>query len=389
MKKIFNIAAFAIAAVTVFTACNDDDTTVVYDPAANNLGIVSQETTFGAAPSSGTILVDATDPVTVTSNAGEWLTTEVEGNKITVNVAQNNSLDGRTGTLTITSGAKKTDISVIQSGAIFSLGDVSAIYSDDDANTFEYKVKANLPVTFTANDDFVTAEYDEATNTLTVKLTANETGHMRCSDISYTCGSVEGEISVSQCDFDKDLAGAYDLLYYKQDVLYGIAAEIKKTGSNYSLELPAFGFSIPVAYNSSNFSITLPAGSHVGDYGAYKVVIGITGEDGYVMWDSSISMTASFINGTLANGIRLTMAEFEDDGTYEGSTANGFGLLAFTKLPAKDDDFQGGLLWLDNPVLRRIDEMPSARSAVPAKARAHSEYNIPELKLTNNYRIRY
>lgn len=388
MKKIFSIAALAIAAVTMFTACNDDDTTVVYDPTANNLGIVSQETTFGAAPSSGTILVDATDPVTVTSNAGEWLTTEVEGNKITVSVAQNNSLDGRTGTLTIRSGAKQTDISVIQSGAIFSLGDVSAIYCDDNVNTFEYKVKANLPVTFTANDDFVTAEYNEATSTLTVKITANETGHMRCSDISYTCGTVEGEIPVSQCDFDKDLAGQYSLVYTDEGQLHAFGSVLKREGENYTLEIPNLGFSIPVAYNSENFSISVPGGSYIGDYSQYKVVLCISNTEGYVTWNSAVSVTASFINGTLPNGMRLTLAEFEDDGSYSGSTANGFGFGAFNQLPASGSpNFAGGLAWLEDPYLQRVDGTATL-SLAPARANSQSP-RIPELKLTNNYRIKY
>ena len=105
MKKIFSILALALATAMTFTACDDDDTVVV-DPTANALKVVSQTTSFGAAQSTGTIVVEASDPVTVTSNGGEWLTTSVSGNTVTVNAEQNNSLEGRTATLTLKSAAK-------------------------------------------------------------------------------------------------------------------------------------------------------------------------------------------------------------------------------------------------------------------------------------------
>ena len=347
MKKIFSILALALATAMTFTACDDDDTVIV-DPTANALKVVSQTTSFGAAQSTGTIVVEASDPVTVTSNGGEWLTTSVSGNTVTVNAEQNNSLEGRTATLTL----------------------------NDNARTLTYKVKSNLPVSFTPQDDFITTDYDAEDGTLTVSLTKNETGHMRSSAIIYTCGTINGVISVKQCDFAKDLAGDYRLLFTDPDdmKLYALAATLKKTGTNYTVEIPAYKFSVPVTFNTSDFSLTWAGGSYIGDYATYKVVTTIYTIDGYYSWGATRSMTATFDNGFLSDGSRVTLAEFEDNGSYPGRVCNTLGFDAYRAIPASSTNHVGYLLLMQDPYLMRVDEAPAA---APSKAPAQT----PDCKL--------
>lgn len=375
MKKIFSILALALATAMTFTACDDDDTVIV-DPTANALKVVSQTTSFGAAQSTGTIVVEASDPVTVTSNGGEWLTTSVSGNTVTVNAEQNNSLEGRTATLTLKAGGKTTDISVIQSGAIFIIDGLDNINVNDNARTLTYKVKSNLPVSFTPQDDFITTDYDAEDGTLTVSLTKNETGHMRSSAIIYTCGTINGVISVKQCDFAKDLAGDYRLLFTDPDdmKLYALAATLKKTGTNYTVEIPAYKFSVPVTFNTSDFSLTWAGGSYIGDYATYKVVTTIYTIDGYYSWGATRSMTATFDNGFLSDGSRVTLAEFEDNGSYPGRVCNTLGFDAYRAIPASSTNHVGYLLLMQDPYLMRVDEAPAA---APSKAPAQT----PDCKL--------
>lgn len=383
MKKIFSIMALALATAMTFTACDDDDTVVV-DPTANALKVVSQTTSFGAAQSTGTIVVDATDPVSVTSNAGEWLTTSVSGNTVTVNAEQNNSLEGRTATLTIQAGAKKTDISVIQSGAIFVFGGPEAISVNDNARTLTYSVKANLPVSFTSEADFISTEYNAEEGTVTIKLTKNDTGHMRSSAIIYTCGTINGVIPVKQCDFAKDLAGDYQLVFTDPDdmKLYALAATLKKTGTNYTVEIPAYKFSVPVTFNTSDFSLNWAAGSYIGDYSTYKVVTTIYTTDGYYSWGATRSMTATFDNGFLSNGSRVTLAEFEDNGSYPGRICNTLGFDAYRAIPASSTNHVGYLLLMEDPYLVRVDEAPSA---APSKAPAQMSDCKLEIKTSTKF----
>lgn len=339
MKKIFSIMALALATAMTFTACDDDDTVVV-DPTANALKVVSQTTSFGAAQSTGTIVVDATDPVSVTSNAGEWLTTSVSGNTVTVNAEQNNSLEGRTATLTIQAGAKKTDISVIQSGAIFVFGGPEAISVNDNARTLTYSVKANLPVSFTSEADFISTEYNAEEGTVTIKLTKNDTGHIREGAIAYTCGDLTDEIPVRQCDFAKDLAGDYQLRFFDTSTgnLMYVPSTLKKTGSNYSIEVPSMSISIPVQYDSSTFAITMHSGQKVGTF-KYQgkdydlVTVAWDTNAGYLTWAATMSVTAGFYTETLEDGTVATVAEFEDTGTWPGYTIDAMRIELFSGTP--------------------------------------------------------
>ena len=86
--------------------------------------------------------------------------------------------------------------------------------------------------------------------------------------------------------------------------------------------------------------------------------------------------------------MRRTLAEFEDDGSYEDSTANGFGFGAFNQLPASNrPNFQGGLAWLEDPYLQRVDG--TATLSLGTARMKSQEPGVPELKLNNNYKLKY
>lgn len=385
MKKIFSILALALATAMTFTACDDDDNVIV-DPTANALKVVSQTTSFGAAQSTGTIVVEASDPVTVTSNGGEWLTTSVSGNTVTVNAEQNNSLEGRTATLTLKAGGKTTDISVIQSGAIFIIDGIDNINVNDNARTLTYKVKSNLPVSFTSNDDFITINYDAETQTLTIKLAANNTGHIRNGSIQYTCGDITDEIAVAQCDFAKDLAGEYQLRYYNTSTgrLTYVPALLKKTGNNYSIDIANLSASIPVEYDSSKFTITMHAGQKVGTY-KYQgkdydmVTVAWDTTEGYLTWAATMSVTAGFYTETLEDGTVATIAEFLDTGTWPGYTIDAMRVELFSGTPYSSTTrakLMVTAFW--EPYLVRFDDPAGA----PAMRRVGAENEAPQFDIT-------
>lgn len=399
MKKIFSIFALAIITAAGFTACNDDDNEWV-DPNGDPLKVISNDTQFQAAASTGSVVVDTQDPVTVTSNDNGWVTTTVNGNTIEVAVEENRELDGRVATLTIKAGSKKTDVSIVQSGAIFKI-DLDHIYrSSNAAYTTTANVTANLPITFTTSGDWITATYDEGTGIVTIRLTANTTKHMRQGYVEYTCGNTTGRIPVKQCVFSTDIVGDYEFVFLNpsNNRYQYFAAKVAGTTSNCRIEIPALNFTIPVTYNTSTFTFTLAAGQQMGTYpidGVDHIVATVLWDtnEGYLTWDSSISISAEVQNGYLNNGDLVTIAQFEDNGSWSGYTVDALRLEAFTATPLSKNTRVGSLANMVEPYLLRTDvaasTSTSATSVKGMKMTTNVQPAAVKLQPADNVKIAY
>lgn len=374
MKKLFSIFALAIITAAGFTACNDDDNEWV-DPNGEPLKVISNETSFSAPASTGSIVVDTQDPVTVTSNDNGWVTTTVNGNTIEVAVEENLELEGRVATLTIKAGSKKTDVSIVQSGAIFKI-EIDHIYQNNSAKTLTYPVVANLPVTFTASSDWITPTFDETTGVLSVKLASNTTKHMRQGYIEYTCGNSTGRIPVKQCVFSTDLLGDYQLNFTNDSdgKVYYYNAKITGTASNCKLEVASLNVTIPMTYNATDFTFSINAGQQVGtftyqgkDYLLGTVVVDNTAAR--LTWGTIYGMTASIENGYLSSGALVTLGVFEDNGSWPGYTIDEIDIELFTAYPfTSSNRAKLTLASLINPYLLRIDQQaPAATTSTSAK----------------------
>lgn len=382
MKKIFSIFALAIFTAVAFTACNDDDNEWV-DPNGDPLKVISNDTQFQAAASTGSVVVDTQDPVTVTSNDNGWVTTTVNGNTIEVAVTENPELDGRVATLTIKAGSKKTDVSIVQAGAIFQIN-VPGIYENNSAKTVTVPVKANLPVTINPVGDFFTATYDEENGNLIVVLTNNATGHLREGYIEYTCGNASGEIPVKQCVFATDLVGDYRFLYTNPSNgnRYYVNAKITGTQSNCKLEIPADEVVIPLIYSASDFSFDIKAGQEVGTftYQGADYILGTIIWDttaGYLTWVTDYGLKGDIQNGFLSDGSQVTLVTFADDGAWGDYTANALRIELFRQTPLNGNNRANlSLRNMVNPQLLREDvPAPSTDAATSIKSMKMSAMN--------------
>lgn len=361
MKKIFNILTLALFATVAFTSCDDDDV-YVEDPTANQLAILSRETSFGAAPSQGTIVVDTNEPITVTSNDQTgWITTSVDGNKVNVNVALNESLDGRTAMLTIKGGSKQAQVAVIQSGVIVALDGENNVKYNDNARTVTFNLKSNLPVEIWTDADWITPTYEDGV--ITATLTANATKHVRVGTISYTAGPVNEEITITQLDFTKDLAGSWYLFFVDgEDGKTKYAnVELKKTGTKYTME--AFGLSIPLTYNTSTLDLRVAAGSYLGDLSAYKLHTLLWDIDaGYVTWSTAASMSADW-SCDEEEGEGTVSGEFIDNGSWGSHIGGGLIIGGFTATPPTSAGYKADALAMAFPTLVRLYEVTPAQAS--------------------------
>ena len=208
MKKIFNLILCALCVLS-YTSCNDDEG-IEYTQ-VSPIKIISRDVNFPASASQGSIVVDAPGEFTVSKTDQGWCTTTISGSTIQVSVEENLGLESRNSMLTIRCGNDTTSIAVIQSGVIFDLSAGSQILLGNEAKTYSYDIKCNTDLTLTPSDEWISVSVEE--DKMNITLTENNTGHVRRGSIAYKAGTNEDKITITQYDFEKDIAGEYMFLF--------------------------------------------------------------------------------------------------------------------------------------------------------------------------------
>lgn len=350
MKRIFNLILIALCVISYTSCTNDEGIEYIRE---SKIKIISRDVSFPAAASQGTIVVEAPGAISVTTTDKGWCTTSVSGSTIQVNVEENPGLEGRNSMLTIHCGNDSTSIAIQQSGVTFHLSAGTNIMVDDDADTYSYDLKCNTDIKLTSSEDWITVNFEEGK--LNITLEENSTGHLRTGSIAYTAGAFQDKIIVTQCEFDKDLAGDYHLLFtdpQDEKVKY-YNATLSRTENNYNLALPDLELSIPLVYNPNTGIVSFKAGQYLGDYGKYKVFTTIWDINStYLTWSTAVSMSATFQYEVL-DGKEYTLAFFEDDGSWSTDHADALRLEAFSSTSLSSDTRIGALAILVSPILRK------------------------------------
>lgn len=350
MKKIFNLILCVLCVIS-YTSCNNDEG-IEYTQ-VSPIKIISRDVNFPASASQGSIVVEAPSAFTVDTSDKGWCTTTVSGSTVQINVEENPGLESRSSMLTIRCGNDTTSIAILQSGIIFDLSAGSQIMASDEAKTYSYDIKCNTKLTLTPSDDWITASVEEGK--MNVTLTENNTGHVRKGNIAYTAGTYKDQIEVMQCDFEKDIAGEYMLIYtnLSSGALQYFNVTLSKVGNAYNIGIPDLDFTIPVTFNQANGNLILKAGQYMGDYEAYKVhtVIWDT-DEGYLTWSNTVSMSA-VIEYVVEKEVGYTIAPFMDDGSWESYHPNAIRFEAFKSTTLSSSTRVGSLLALGDPYLQR------------------------------------
>lgn len=368
MKRIFNLILCALCVIS-YTSCNDDEG-IEYTQ-VSPIKIISRDVTFPASASQGSIVVDAPGEFTISKTDQGWCSATISGSTINVSVEENLGLESRNSMLTIRCGADTTSIAIIQAGVIFDLSSGAQILLGDEAKTYSYDIKCNTELTLTPTADWISVKVEE--DQMHITLTENNTGHIRRGSIKYKAGTNEDQIIVTQYDFEKDIAGEYMLLFTNSSTgrRQYINATLNKTGNSYSIDLTDFGLSIPVTYNKASGDLIIKAGQYLGDSGGYKVHTTLWDTtEGYLTWDSSISMSGSF-EYVEEDGVGYTIAPILDNGSWEGYHIDAIRLEAFTSTTLMSSTRVGSLLSLIDPQLQRAHVGEAAAykmSKAPVKA---------------------
>ena len=194
MKKIYKSIFFTVfAGLSVASCDNYEAPAITSDPAVS---IVGRDTDFPASASTGTIQFKADGPVTVTTS-NEWLSATVEGDEIKVSCTQNNSLESRSGIITVKCGEKTTEISIIQEGVIFQLGEgADNIKFTAGKATQTIVVKSNVPVEIASEYEWLSGDFNDGV--ITINVDDNISLDDRIGSLKVICGNTENELSVTQ-----------------------------------------------------------------------------------------------------------------------------------------------------------------------------------------------
>ena len=137
-------------------------------------------------------------------------------------------------------------------GTTLAYGDEKMVttYHAKHHNQYKFETTADW-LKLTTEGEYVTITVDE-----------NNEGHMRSAKLKYTYDGVTQELTIAQCDFDKDIAGEYKLCGYTSEGGSEISSYKAVFGKNakggYEIKLTVSGqeLTIPVTYNTKAARIT-------------------------------------------------------------------------------------------------------------------------------------
>ncbi len=258
MKKIFSFFVL-LTAVTMFTACGDEDATYTPTP---TLEITKADLMFEATGGSGTIQVNTTGALTA-STESSWVTLSVSGNTVNVTVAENPTLDGRSATIILTSNGITSQVSASQKGGTYGLSGGTIYSFDNAARTLNLGLVHTSAVTVKSLCDWLTASFNSSTDEFEINVAKNDSGWRRTGQIAFQTGDIQDTITITQFDFIDCVQGTYALMYYSSGAYTYVLVDIASTGGSSgtmtftSGSLATLGVVVPITFDASTYSFTI------------------------------------------------------------------------------------------------------------------------------------
>ena len=194
MKKILSLMVL-LAGVISFTACGDDDPT--YNAPAQ-LSLKSADAFYAAAGGTGTIVVNTSESITATSNV-DWLTASVSGSTVTLTVAANDKLEGRSTNILLKSASASKEVNITQRGIIYGLPDGLTYAVADTANArVSIPVVQSASVTVTSLTEWLTASFNSETSSIEVVAASNDVEEARLGYVAFQTGNVKDTLVIAQ-----------------------------------------------------------------------------------------------------------------------------------------------------------------------------------------------
>ena len=195
MKRIYSIIAL-IAAVTMFTACGSDDASYKATPV---LEVTAADVLFEAEGGDGSIVLNTNSEVAAATDAN-WLTLNVEGNKVIVTANPNLSLEGRNAVIKLRAGSTEAEVTATQKSSIYGVPTLEYEVGDYQASV-DIPVVHSQDVNVESQSDWIEAVFNEETNEIEIIAQDNDDIDPREGTVKLTMGSYTDIITVKQAGF--------------------------------------------------------------------------------------------------------------------------------------------------------------------------------------------
>lgn len=288
-------------------------------------GIPKQEYKIGDYQATLDIPVTHTQPVNVQSNTA-WInaTWNAESNKIEIVAENNDEAESREGTITITMGEYSDEITIIQQGFLLEL-EKEEVEVKNEAGTVSVNVNHSRDIeTVESQADWIKASFNSKNSTLTCKVTANTTGWERIGTVIITSGPVTRTLTISQFDYEKNVLGEYDFVFFSGTQWASLPAELTAeeliihVASSMDLAIPvvhdtearviAAGPSLSPIGNIMGYAIRLHFGFFYGS--SMYFTSALTQQDGHYSYGE---LTTYEDSGTLYAMVQFSGSILEDD----------------------------------------------------------------------------
>ena len=198
MKKHINIILLALSLLGLMAACAKPEQEVVVK---QTLKVVTTDVIFGVDGGTGSILVEADDAVTATSERA-WCQVSVDGKKIVVSVPEHNlSRMSRYSRITVKAGSAEVHVTAQQFGEVFSGLALEDAVIPKEGTTFTLAYTANMDVLMSSDQDWVhfeMVEDEELGKLVKVIVDENAGWGFRFATVSYSAGSNSGSARFTQ-----------------------------------------------------------------------------------------------------------------------------------------------------------------------------------------------
>lgn len=328
-----------LGCILALTACSDDD----YSPSVSPLKVTESNVNFNAKGGQGDITVTSTTPIASVESSDEWCQVTQNGDfNIKVSVGVNEDVDTRNSVVTIKDkNGNETHVAVSQSGLLFILDQHKQVFDDEAASaTLSFVHSNEATVTVEEDNEWLKAKVDGDNLILTSE--ANATGDVRSAYVYCASGPRKDSVLVVQGE-TKDLLGDYYFLGYNNK------GQLRYLNSNLSegtedgtltLTITPFKQAMIVDYDEENLVINFKAGQYLGEWTldegtedettAYVYTTVWETTNGYYTWGDSYSLDG--VAGGYSDG--GTFIEFQDNGSWSGSTVDGIRFELFSKQEA-------------------------------------------------------
>ena len=195
MKMNINKILISLTFLGLLAACQKPEQDVVEKKA---LKVISSDVIIGVEGGTGTIVVEADEAVTATSER-DWCQVSVDGKTIHVSVPEANpSKMSRYARIIIKAGSDESHVTVQQYGEVFSGLEMEDLEVLPEGTTVRYSFKSNMAVKMESDQPWVHIDMDEEAGVVTLTVDEHKDFGFRVATVTCTAGSNTRSIKVSQ-----------------------------------------------------------------------------------------------------------------------------------------------------------------------------------------------